>query len=617
MIRASHATLSSYSPRIAAIAVGVALVCLLGAGSAFAAGSSRLLADDGAANDFFANSVAVDGDYAVAGAPGAGTAGAAYVYVHSGGAWTQQAKLTPTDGAEGDQFGWSVAISGSTVLVGANSDDNAAGTGAGAAYVFTRSGSTWTEKAKLVAGDATAGDAFGSAVAIEDGTALIGATGDDTFRGSAYVFTGAEDSWTQEDKLQAGDGTGEDWFGWSVALDGDQALVGAYMDDTPAGDNAGSAYVFTRSGTDWTQRARLTGAETVKDDGFGYAVALDGSTALIGSWADDCDTDADQGEVGSAYVFTGAASSWTQQAKLVALDPEALDQFGTSVALSGDTAVIGARPDKNQMSAGSAYVLTRSGSTWTQRASFAAKEGSIEDQFGNSVALDPAGTVIIGAPQNDQTASQAGAAYVGPLPSFWALSSSATLPAYGSTYSFSGKVFAGGTAVNAESVALQHATSESGPFYNASLSDATDATGAFSIAVKPYWKRYYRATYDSGAFVAISPVRSVTPRTLVYAPVAPAELLSTRTYYVYGYLKPAHTAGSYPVRIYRWRYVNGAWKSYGYQWAKAYAYNSSTTRYAASVRLPYTGTWALRAYAPADAWHAAAWSSKYDYVKVR
>ena len=365
---------------------------------------AKLTAGDGAASDDFGISVAIDGDTALVGAylddVGANSdQGSAYVFTRSGSTWTQEAKLTAGDGAVGDRFGSSVAIDGDTALVGAYLDDVGANSNQGSAYVFTRSGSTWTQQAKLTAGDGAFGDGFGGSVAIDGDTALVGAIDDDvganTDQGSAYVFTRSGSTWTQEAKLTAGDGAASDYFGYSVALDGDTALVGASVDAVGANINQGSAYVFTRSGSMWTQEAKLTAGDGAFGDGFGGSVAVDGDTALVGALYDDLGANSNQG---SAYVFTRSGSTWTQEAKLTAGDGAVGDRFGSSVALDGDTALVGAYPDAvgGNSYQGSAYVFTRSGNTWTQQAKLVAADGAASDYFGWSVAVD-GDTALVGA----------------------------------------------------------------------------------------------------------------------------------------------------------------------------------------------------------------------------
>ena len=364
---------------------------------------AKLVADDGATNDFFGFSVALSGDTVVIGAfrdsddvKGVDS-GSAYVFTRSGTNWGQQAKLTATDGAANDTFGGNVALSGDTAVIGAlGDDDDVNGVDSGSAYVFTRSGTSWSEQAKLSAADGAAGDEFGYSVALSGDTAVIGAARDDdkgNDSGSAYVFTRSGTSWSQQAKLTAADGAAGDVFSISVALSGDTAVIGADLDDEK-GDNSGAAYVFTRSGSTWGQQAKLTADDGAAGDLFGIRVALSGVTAVIGAARDD-----DKGDnSGAAYVFIRSGTTWSQRAKLTAADGAANDRFGTRVALSGNTAVIGAiLDDDNSDNSGSAYVFTRSGTTWSQQAKLAAADGAADDVFGWSVALS-GDTVVIGAP---------------------------------------------------------------------------------------------------------------------------------------------------------------------------------------------------------------------------
>ena len=296
--------------------------------------------------------------------------------------WSQQAKLIPTDAAEDDNAGFSVALDGDTAVIGAPYHDKR-----GAVYVFVRSGTTWTQQAKLTASDGASYDAFGIAVAISGDTVVIGATGDDdngSSSGSAYVFVRNGTTWTQTAKLTASDGTESDYFGRAVAIVGDTVLIGA-TDDTHSNiTRAGSAYVFVRSGPTWSQQAKLTASDPGAYDRFGYAVALDGDTALVGAHQDN-DSGADSG---SAYVFVRSGTTWSQQAKLTASDAATGDFFGHAVALSGDTALIGAyRADSGGTDRGVAYVFVRNGTTWSQQTKLTAGDAADKDQFGTAVAL--------------------------------------------------------------------------------------------------------------------------------------------------------------------------------------------------------------------------------------
>ena len=331
----------------------------------------KLLPTDGAADDRFGTSVALagDGSTALIGAPLndiiGSNSGSAYVFTRGVLFWSQQARLGPTDGAANDQFGISVALAGdgSTVLIGAIFDDDN-GSNSGSAYIFVRNVTVWIEWFKLLPTDGAAGDRFGTSVALvgDGNTALIGAPLDDdngTDSGSAYVF--AEDNfvWTQEAKLLPANGSAGDEFGGSVALagDGSTALIGVRLDDDN-GSNSGSAYIFVRNVTVWIEWFKLLPTDGSAEDEFGKSVALagDGNTALIGAHRDDTT----QTDSGSAYVFVEGNFVWTQEIQLRAIDGAISDRFGVSVALAGngDTALIGAHFDDNSgLDSGSAYAF--------------------------------------------------------------------------------------------------------------------------------------------------------------------------------------------------------------------------------------------------------------------
>ncbi|MHA1485386.1 MAG: FG-GAP repeat protein, partial [Candidatus Thorarchaeota archaeon] len=373
----------------------------------------KLLASDGAANDRFGLSVSIDGDYAIIGASddddnGDGS-GSAYVFIRSGTAWTEQAKLLASDGAADDRFGFSVSIDGDYAIIGAyRNDDN--GETSGSAYVFTRSGTDWTEQVKLLPSDGAADDWFGYSVSISGDYAIIGALYDDDngdYSGSAYVFKRSGTDWTEQAKLLPSDGAQGEYFGGSVSIDGDYAIIGAYRDDDN-GDYSGSAYVFTRSGTDWTEQAKLLPSDGAQGEYFGFSVSIDGEYVIVGAWRDDDNGDAS----GSAYVFIRSGAAWTQQAKLLASDGTTDDRFGLSVSIDGDYVIVGAWRDKNEWYAsGSAYVFTRSGTDWTEQAKLLASYRAAGDRFGYSVSID-GGYAIIGAYLDDDNGETSGSAYV-------------------------------------------------------------------------------------------------------------------------------------------------------------------------------------------------------------
>jgi hypothetical protein len=356
-------------------------------------------ATDYAAGDHLGISLAVSGDTLIAGAyranvGGNSSQGAAYVFTRSDANWSQQQKLVAPDGAAFDEFGISVAVSENTLIVGAHQANLGGNNSQGAAYVFTRSGASWSLQQKLAAADGVGADYFGRSVALDGDTALIGAhraaVGDNADQGAAYVFTRSGASWNLQQKLTAADGADSDRFGHSAALDGETALLGAYGDNS----NRGAVYVFTRSGANWSQQQKLEADDGSVHEHFGRSVALNGETALVGAHLAYIGGNSNQG---AAYVFTRSGANWSQQQKLVAADGAATDLFGSSVALDGETALIGARADVGANgNQGAAYVFTRSGASWNQQQKLAARDGAAGDWFGRSVALD-GDTALVGA----------------------------------------------------------------------------------------------------------------------------------------------------------------------------------------------------------------------------
>jgi hypothetical protein len=320
----------------------------------------------------------------------------------SSGDWIEKQKLLASDGETQDYFGGSISINGDTALIGAY-DENV---GRGAVYVFTRTdATTWAEQAKLTASDGTISDLFGCSVSLFGDIALIGASRDDDagqMSGSAYVFIRNGTTWTQQQKLLASDGAATDSFGCSVSLFGDTALIGAY-------GMGGSAYVFTRTGSSWIQQTKLTAPGGTIMNAFGWSVSLDGDTALIGDIHDDGNAE----NTGATYVFTCTGTTWTQQQKLLASDGATDDVFGSDVSLSADTALIGAYgDDDNGADSGSAYVFVRTGTTWAQQQKLLTSDGAADDQFSRgSVSLD-GDTALIGAWNDDDYGVDSGSAYV-------------------------------------------------------------------------------------------------------------------------------------------------------------------------------------------------------------
>jgi hypothetical protein len=395
---------------------------------------AKIVAADKANGDSFGTAVSIsaDGRTAIFGAPqddvNMSDNGSAYVYVLDGGVWQFQAKLLAADRAAIDLLGQTVALSadGNTAIIGAYNRIEAGLANSGAAYVFTRSGTTWTQQAKLLASDKATNDSFGWAVALSnDGdTALIGAPGKSdsgtTSNGASYIFTRNGTTWTQQAKVLASDKGNNAGFGIFVALagtDGNTALIGAYNHSDPGFTSNGAAYVYTRSGTIWTQQAKLSASDKASSDLFGISVALsaDGNTGIVGAYLED---ESPNSGNGAAYVYTRSGTTWTQQAKLLAADRANNDDFGQSVALSadGNTALVGAlfEDDPNTTNNGAAYLFTRSGTTWTQQYKLLAADKASNDYFGRSVALPADGnTAVVSAYQkSDSGTTTNGAVYI-------------------------------------------------------------------------------------------------------------------------------------------------------------------------------------------------------------
>ena len=459
--------------------------------SAFEAEQQAYLkASNTGAGDGFGNSVAVSGDTVVVGSSEEdssstginstpdevfASAGAAYVFVRSGNSWTQEAYLKASNTGLGDFFGGSVTISGDTIVVGAYGEDsnttgvnsipNDAAEDSGAAYVFVRSGTTWTQQAYLKASNSEAEDGFGIRVSIWGDTLVVGAHEEDSSSpgvngrpdelaeksGAAYVFVRQGTSWTEQAYLKASNPGVQDRFGQAVAISGDTIVVGApFEDSSTTGVNStpdelalssGAAYVFVRSADTWTQQAYLKASNTGYSDRFGTSVSVSGDTVVVGAFWEDSGTtgvnstpDESALDSGAAYVFERSDASWTQQAYLKASNTGAEDQFGASVSVSGDTVVVGAfledssstgvngTPDELSGDSGAAYVFLRSSTVWTQQAYLKTSSPDRGDYFGNPVAVS-GDTVVTAAQLEDssttgvnstpnESGTNSGAAYV-------------------------------------------------------------------------------------------------------------------------------------------------------------------------------------------------------------
>lgn len=370
---------------------------------------TRLVASGVTAGDQFGWAVALSGNTAIIGAPAQDmvgeNSGVAYVFIQSGDRWVQQARIFPRDSAEGDAFGSSVAIDGNTALVGAIGDNGSSG----AVYVFVRNGTIWTQQAKLVAADGGITAQFGKSIALDRDTALIGAHFDSNeagnLAGAAYVFVRAGSRWAQQAKLIGSDTIDSDLFGWSVALEGNTALIGSLF-NTGSIFSSGSVYAFNRVGGGWSEQAKLITNDSDVFDQFGSAIALSGNVAAIGAPTHD-GTSADSGAV---YLFELRNGMWGSQTKLVVSDSTLASQFGSAVSLLNNTVLVGAPAPQ---ATGISYVFERNGASWNQQTRLVPGDGVATDQFGKSVALNEV-AALIGAPFNDKQGTNAGAAYIFP-----------------------------------------------------------------------------------------------------------------------------------------------------------------------------------------------------------
>lgn len=398
----------------------------------FSAQQTILASDKAGGSSFgFALALSRDGDTALVGSPNRSDGelvanGAAYVLTRSGNVWTEQQKLNASDLDSSANFGFSVALSrdGNTALIGAHRKLTSPIFSHGAAYVFTRTGTTWTEQQKLDLADKATDDFFGQSVALSgDGnTALIGARNKsespNSRNGVTYVYTRSNGTWTQQQKLLAEDRADTDGFGYSVALSDDAsvALIGADSEDESPNTNNGAAYVFRLSNGSFAQTQKLTALDRASNDRLGSSVSLsaDGKTALIGA------RNKALGGVslaGAAYVFSDSNGSFAQEAKLLPSEPTGADLVGFSVSISGsgNTALVSAhqKSDFPVVSNGAAYLFTRSAGKFVQLMKLSASDPAQGDFFGQGVALSrDGGTALVGAPPKpDNGVNGVGAVY--------------------------------------------------------------------------------------------------------------------------------------------------------------------------------------------------------------
>lgn len=399
---------------LAILATGVLMLCGQPARAQCQAPElTRLAVPRPATADLYGAAVSVADDVGIVGVwtdnEHGNSTGAAHIFRRNGSAWVHEQALRIDDATVFDYFGVALAIAGDVAVVGAPGEDDRT-TDGGAVYIYRHAGSSWVLDAELFPNDLQVEERFGNAVALSGDTLLVGAWTDNGLglaSGSAYVFRHVGMQWVQEAKLLASDGAAGDWFGRSVALSGDTAVIGAPNDDD-LGVNAGSVYVFQRSGSTWAQEAKLYGDDTFAGDQLGTAVAVAGDVLVAGAPYFSTAGPAS----GAAYVFRRSGTSWAVEQKLLPVSGAVLDYFGYSVAMADDTAVIGAPLDGQLgFNSGTAYVFRHRGGTWTEEARLLASNGRAYNYLGISAALS-GDTVILGSADTDAAADTSSVGYV-------------------------------------------------------------------------------------------------------------------------------------------------------------------------------------------------------------
>ena len=370
---------------------------------------AKLFAFDGQSGDQYGNSVSISENFAIIGAPhdsdNGVDSGSAYLYERVDGEWLEIIKLLPGDGSADDLFGSSVSMDWPFIVIGAPSTFEAQAQGS--AYVFIQFAGFWVEIEKFEANEGSIHDIFGFSVSISGERFIVGAPGLDDHgsnSGAAFIYDLVEFEWIQEGRVAPLDGQAGDEFGAAVSLSGDIAVIGSRRDDDTAED-AGSAYIYARlTGGDWIQRSKLLADDGAEQDWFGSFVASGGDTVVVGAPFDS----PNGADSGSAYVYTSNDNgvSWNQNTKLVPDDGASADLFG-SVAINGESILVGASGADTTVgiNSGAAYLFTRAGGSWVQRSKILPTEANAG--FGASPAIGNE-YAVVGASQD----GLGGAAYI-------------------------------------------------------------------------------------------------------------------------------------------------------------------------------------------------------------
>jgi hypothetical protein len=374
---------------------------------------AKLVASDGEPGDWFGRAVSISGKHAVVGSfYDDDKCGSAYIFKCTPTGWIeQQPKLTHSYPAINDYFGCSVSIDGDYAIIGIDGDEYDQ-IRSGTTYIFKRTDTSWTKDIGLVSSDRELGDRFGCAVSISGDYSIIGSYWDDDHgdsSGSAYVFKRGVTGWVEDAKLIASDGAAGDWFGYTVSINGDYAIVGASLHDRGGLLNCGAAYIFKNENAGWTEKSRLLAVDREAEDEFGGSVSISGNYAVVGAICDDTAGE----DAGAAYIFERIGENWIQRAKLIASDLDASeDHFGNSVSIDGDYVIVGSSLDDDLgEDSGAAYIFKREGKSWQLQTKLTAPNGEERDYFGRSVSIS-GDYVVVGTPYDDDSGDNAGCAYI-------------------------------------------------------------------------------------------------------------------------------------------------------------------------------------------------------------
>ncbi len=368
---------------------------------------------NGQGDDNFGFSVAVSGDVILIGAwatdDHGGNAGSAFVFRFNGTNWVRETRLLPAEVVTDDHFGWSVALFDDVAIVGAYLDDGNGHVNNGTAYIFRYNGTDWVQEANLLPAALMDYDHFGYSVSISGNVAFVGATGDDS-GGAAYVFRYDGTNWNEEAKILPSVPCSGDSFGRAVPVSGNVAVIGAPYHDFN-GSDAGAAYVFRYDGTNWVEEAKLMHDDPVAFDEFGRITSVSGDVAVIGAPYHDRIPGNDS-NTGAAYVFRYDGTSWSQEAKLTALDFIDEANFGYAASVSSDVTVIGAyRHRRLCTEGGAAYVFKHDGANWIEEAKLEPSDLDPYDHYGNSTSVS-GDVAVVGCKWDDVNATNSGSAYV-------------------------------------------------------------------------------------------------------------------------------------------------------------------------------------------------------------